>query len=99
MINVIKNIGDISISEGDIGSLPKTSVDSGAVSGILTVVFGIFATVAVLIIVIAGLFFVLSRGNPEKAGKARNTIIYAAVGLVLSMSAFAIVEFVVGNAL
>jgi uncharacterized membrane protein YjfL (UPF0719 family) len=39
--------------------------------------------------------FVLSRGNPDAVAKARNTIIYAAVGLVISMLSFAIVRFVV----
>jgi len=38
-----------------------------------------------------------SSGDPQAATKARNTIIYAAVGLAVSISAFTIVSVVVGQ--
>ena len=53
--------------------------------------------VALVVLVIAGLRYVSSSGDPTTMSKAKNTIIYAAIGLVVSMSAFAIVGFVLGN--
>jgi TRAP-type C4-dicarboxylate transport system permease small subunit len=76
-------------------NIPTTDLSSASVATILEVVFGILGSVAFLVIVIAGLRFVLSRGNAEAAGKARNTIIYAAVGLVIAMLAFSIVRIIV----
>lgn len=82
------------VDPGDI-NLPQTPVNDTTIPNILQLVFGIFAAVAVLIITLAALKLVLSRGNPQETAKAREAIIYAAVGLAISLSAFTIVAFVV----
>ncbi len=73
--------------------LPTVNASHTQLSQITGIVFGIVAAVSVLMIVIAGVKFVTSNGNPESVAKARNTMIYAAVGLVVSLSAEAIVAF------
>lgn len=77
--------------------LPSVSAGSSQLQQILQIVFGIFGAVAVLIIVIAGLKFVTSAGNPQSASKARNTILYAIVGLAVILASEAIVSFVLGK--
>ncbi len=73
--------------------LPTVSAGPSELGQITGIVFGVIAAVAVLIIVIAGLKFVTSNGNPESISKARNTMIYAVIGLVIALSAEAIVAF------
>jgi hypothetical protein len=63
----------------------------------LQLVLGIIAGLAVLFVVIGGLRFVLSEGDPQSTTKARNTMIYAVVGLVVSVMAEIIVTFVLGR--
>lgn len=63
---------------------------------LLEIFFAVASVVAMLVIVIAGLQFILSRGDPQKAATARSAIIYAAIGLALAVSAFSIVRYVVG---
>jgi hypothetical protein len=75
--------------------LPKVTANSSVVHTALMIFFGIAAVISVLMIVIGGLMFVTSGGKPEEAAKARETIIYAAVGLLVSLSAEAVVAFVV----
>lgn len=41
-----------------------------------------------------GWLFIISRGKPEGAAKARLTLIQAVIGLVVAVSAFAIIEFI-----
>ncbi len=53
--------------------------------------------IAVIVIVIAGFRFVTSNGDPQQVSKARNTIIYAVVGIVVAVMAYAIVNFVLDN--
>ncbi len=48
----------------------------------------------VIMIVISGIEYAISIGNPGKVSKAKNTIIYAAVGLIIIILAAAIVNFV-----
>ena len=81
----------------DLTPLPHADTSSAQVTNVLNVAFGIVGSIALLLVTIAGFRFVLSRGNPQKTEQARNTIIYASVGLVITLSAAAIVNFVVGN--
>lgn len=81
----------------DIGepNVPNVTPSDGTVTAVLSVISGIGAGVALLIISIGALKLVTSRGNPEALNKARDTIIYAIVGFVICVAAFIIVTFVV----
>lgn len=57
----------------------------------------IIGAVAVLMIIIGGLRYVTSNGDPAQLTGAKNTILYAAVGLVIAAMANAIVNFVLTN--
>lgn len=72
-------------------------VGSSQVHDVLQIVFAVLAALAVLFIVIGGLRMVTSQGNPQETGKARATIIYAVVGLVVALLAEALVAFVLGK--
>ncbi|MGD0284577.1 MAG: Mbov_0395 family pilin-like conjugal transfer protein [Candidatus Saccharimonadales bacterium] len=76
---------------------PVVNADGSFVTTVLDIVFGIFGAVAVLFIVIGGFRYVISSGDPKNTAKAKNTIIYALVGLVITLSATAIVNFVAGK--
>lgn len=78
-------------------NLPQAAGNSSNLHALLQVVFAIFGALAVLMIVIASLNFVNAEGDSSKVAKARSTIIYALVGLVVSLSAEVIVTFVLGK--
>jgi len=50
--------------------------------------------IAVIMIIIGGLKYVTSTGDPAKTNSARNTIIYALVGLVVAVVSRLIILFV-----
>lgn len=77
--------------------LPKVSAGASELHTLLTIFFGIMAVLAVLFVVIGGLRFVTSAGDPQAAHKARDTIIYAIVGLVIAILAEALVSLVLGK--
>jgi hypothetical protein len=51
--------------------------------------------VAVIVIIIAGLQFIISSGDAGKVSKAKETILYAVVGLAVAVVAQGIIVFVV----
>ncbi|MCA9349886.1 hypothetical protein KC853_02440 [Candidatus Saccharibacteria bacterium] len=53
--------------------------------------------VSVIMLIIGGFRYVLSQGDQKAAESARNTILYAIIGIVIAILAFAIVRFVVGQ--
>ncbi len=50
--------------------------------------------VAVVYIIYAGFEYVTSQGNPEKANKARQSILFALIGLVIAISAIVFVTYI-----
>ena len=76
--------------------LPSSDPNSGLTT-ILQITFGIIGAIAVLMIIISGFRFTTAQGNPQSAAKARRTILFAAIGLFVALSAEAIVTFVLGR--
>jgi len=62
---------------------------------IVTLVFEIATSIAVLMIVIGGFRYIVAHGDPKATADAKNSILYALVGLVVVMAAYSIVVFVV----
>lgn len=84
------------MSDIDWGHLPKTDPDNVAAS-IVTTASTIFALIAVIAIVYGGVLYMTSGGDPGKVKQAKNTILYAIIGLIVSVLAFVIVATVVNN--
>jgi len=49
---------------------------------------------SVIMIIVGGVLYTISSGDQANVTKARNTITYAVVGLIVSLAAFAIVNWV-----
>lgn len=83
----------------DLHSLPNpTGVDNGnIIQTALSIVFGVIGALSFMIIVIAGFRYMLAQGDPSATAQAKNTIIYALVGLVIAIAAQSIVSLVVSR--
>ena len=64
---------------------------------VVNVILSVLGIVAVIVIVIGGFTYMTSAGDAAKAAKARNTILYGIVGLIIALLAFAIVNFVLNG--
>lgn len=64
---------------------------------VLDILLRLAALSTIAFIVYGGVLFITSSGDPEKTAKARSTTINAAIGLLLAVSATAIVTFVAGR--
>lgn len=84
----INEVGGATTEGNDLMSRVKT---------IINVVLGVVGVVAVVIIIVAGVYFILSQGDAAKITRARNTILYGVVGLLIALLAFAIVNFVLSS--
>jgi len=55
---------------------------------------GVIGALSVIILTIGGIYFLFSAGNPEKIKRAKDYITYAIIGIVIAISAQAIVNIV-----
>lgn len=67
------------------------------VQTIINVALSVLGIVTVGMIILGAVQYTTSQGDPAKATKARNTILYGVIGLVIALLAFAIVNFVLRN--
>ena len=66
----------------------------GIISIVLPLILGIAAFITVIVIILSGIQFITSGGNPEAAAAARGRLTFALIGLVLIILAFAILQIV-----
>ncbi len=64
------------------------------INGFLPAVLVIAGFITVIIIIVSGIQFITSSGNPEAAGSARSRLIYALIGFAIIILAFAILQIV-----
>ena len=83
------------INPKDVG-IPQVGADK-VLSGVLNTVYIMAAIVAVIIIIVAGILYVTSNGDPAKTKRAREAILYAGVGIVIIMMAFVITNYIIGK--
>ena len=67
------------------------------ITNIINLLLYVAGIASIIVIIVGGFMFVVSAGNPERTKVAKDAILYAVIGLVISLSAFAIVNFVLGG--
>ena len=70
---------------------------SNVIINVINGIVGILALVAVVAIIVGGVQYMTSTGDSGKVKKAKDTILYALIGLIICALAFAIVNFVIVN--
>lgn len=83
------------------GNCAGTSGGTDQINNIITTVINIFSlvvgVVSVIMIIVGGFRYITSGGDSSKVGGAKNTIIYALIGLVVVALAQFIVQFVLNK--
>lgn len=82
----------------DPGQLPS-SVSSGPTVGqlinnVVGILFFVVGVASVIVLIVAGIMFVVSGGNEKTTKQARDAILYAVIGLIVSAAAFAITSYI-----
>lgn len=71
--------------------------DGGVFAKITNVMLFVIGAISVIMIIIGGLRYVLSGGDSANVSAAKNTILYAIVGIVVALLAYAAVNFITGT--
>lgn len=90
---VCEGAGLVAGPDGCSTSYGEPEVESAVQKGI-NLFSAIVGIIAVVMIIVGGLKFMTSQGDASQANSARNTLIYAGVGLVIVALAQLIVRFV-----
>ncbi len=81
------------------GCSPTNYDINNSILSIFNSILGVISIVAVIVIIIAGVRYMTAAGDSAKIKKAKDTLLYAIIGLIICALAAAIVNFVVLNLL
>jgi len=99
-MDIIRFFANASTAQSGLSGVNPDSSDSmdlmAGIKLILGAVFGIIGVVAVVMIILGGISYATSQGDPGKVKKGKDTILYGVIGLIVALLAFAIVNFVLG---
>lgn len=89
----------IGACDGSNSAICKT--DQKLIDGILKEIINLMlyfaGIIAVIMVIVGGIRYIMSDGDSSKATQAKNTIIYALVGVAVSVMSYSIVNFVIGR--
>lgn len=71
----------------------QTDEVSTLTQNVITALFVILGAIAVIMIIIGGIRYTTSNGDSSQTKAAKDTILYAVIGLVVAIMAYAIVSF------
>lgn len=108
MLQVFVPVATVSAGPVDVfngacsGSSSSLCKDSGSglfsvIKSVVQVLLIVGGIIAVIMIIVGGIRFMTSNGDQGKIKSAKDTVLYAIIGLVVTLAAFAIVTWVVGK--
>lgn len=69
----------------------------GIFKTIVNVLLFIIGAISVIMLILGGIRYTISQGDSSAVTSAKNTILYAVIGIVVAILAYAVVNFVVGS--
>lgn len=71
--------------------------ETGIFRTITNVLLFLIGAVSVIMLIIGGIRYTISGGDSTAVTAAKNTILYAVIGIIVSLLAYAVVNFVIGS--
>jgi hypothetical protein len=90
--------GGVDLARGDGQPVSLFGID-GIFNSITNVLLFAVGALSVLMLIVGGIRYVVSGGNQTAVTGAKNTILYAIVGLVVALIAYAVINFVLSTLL
>jgi len=87
--------GGANCAKGD--STPSSIFGTGGIfTVIVNILLFVIGAIAVIMLIVGGIRYVVSGGDQAQVTAAKNTIMYAVVGIIIAILAYAIINFVLG---
>lgn len=98
MNRVYQQFGEALLNASNVGiPVAGNGNDQAVMKSVMYPVYFWAGVIAVVVIVVAGFYYVTSNGNPQQVTRAKNAILGAVVGLIVVLLAFAITAIILGG--
>lgn len=86
-------VGSSAFCQSRQDELISSNGDKG-LNGIINILLYIVGVIAVIAIIIGGIRYVTANGDANQVKSAKNTVLYAVIGLIMALMSLGIVRFV-----
>ena len=83
----------------DNADINTTTSATDVVANVIGIVLGLLGVVFLVLLIYAGILWMTAAGNSDQVDKARNILVTSIIGLVITLAAFSISNFVVDSLL
>lgn len=94
LLHIISAVSVDSSGKFNFGGDFITTSPQGLVSQAVAVLSFIVGAISIIMVVVGGLMYTLSAGDPGRVRSAKDTILYAIIGMLVSLLAYSIITFV-----
>lgn len=97
-VSALDPLGDVCANSTD-SAICDSKPDNASklINDLINILLFIVGALAVIMIIVSGILYVTSSGDAGKVARAKNTLMYSIVGLVVAFIAFAIVNWVLAR--
>ena len=89
--------GEIQKGVNSAGGNKENTTLGARLEDVVNILLYVLGAIAVIMIVIGGIRYATSNGESSQISSAKNTILYAVIGLIVAVMAYAIVNFVLDS--
>jgi hypothetical protein len=87
-------LNSVNIKANQIGVPTSTGDIATGIANVIKLMMTVVGMLSLVFLIVGGLRYVISTGDSKRVSQARETILYAVVGIIVSIAAYAIVSFV-----
>jgi glucose uptake protein GlcU len=73
----------------------RANTNISTIKNIISLLLFVLGVICVIVIIVAGIQYAVAAGDSNQITRAKNSILYAIVGLVIALLAYTIVNFVI----
>jgi len=100
LVAVFVAMPDVAYAQLNVGNIKPdgtagTTTLPGLVKGIINTLLAVIGIIAVVMLILGGIRYTTSQGDATAIKEAKNTILYAIIGIVVAFAAFALVNYIV----
>ena len=93
-VNVFDSCNAANAADSPVCKEANTNSVNNPIQTIIGLLLFAIGTISVIMIIVGGIRYVISNGEASRIKSAKDTILYAVIGLIVSLLAYAIVNFV-----
>ena len=80
-----------------IGQLPQAAADQNYASRVFNEAYAVAGLIAVVMIIVGAVQYITAGGDTGKVTRAKNTLLYSIIGLIIILLAAVITNLVIGT--